>query len=55
MTKGKIVQDGACCIDDMGLIPVFFYKTSVAMNPKLKGVVDPGNTVFDFKYAYIEK
>ena len=43
------------CIDDMGLIPVFFYKTSVAMNPKLKGVVDPGNTVFDFKYAYIEK
>ncbi len=42
-------------IDDMAVLPVYFYKTAVALNPKLKGVVDPGNSVFNFKGAYFEK
>ena len=42
-------------IDDMGVLPVYFYVDAVAMNPKLKGVIDPGNAVFNFKTATIEK
>lgn len=42
-------------MDDMAVLPVYFYKTAVALNPKLKGVIDPGNSVFNFKSAYFEK
>lgn len=41
-------------MDEMGVLPVFFYTTAVAQNPKLKGIVDPGNSVFNFKKAYFE-
>ena len=41
-------------IGDMAILPVYFYNTAVALNPKLKGVIDPGNSVFNFKYAHFE-
>ncbi len=42
-------------IDDMGVLPIYFYVDAVALNPKLKGVIDPGNAVFNFKTARLEK
>lgn len=42
-------------IDDMGVLPIYFYVDAVALNPKLKGVIDPGNAVFNFKTAFIDK
>ncbi len=41
-------------IGEMAVLPVYFYNTAVALNPKLKGVIDPGNSVFNFKYAHFE-
>lgn len=41
-------------MEDMGVLPVYFYTTAIAQNPKLKGVEDPGNSVFNFKSAHFE-
>jgi ABC-type oligopeptide transport system substrate-binding subunit len=41
-------------MEDMGVLPIYFKTAVIAQNPKLKDVLDPGNTIFNFKYAHFE-
>jgi len=41
-------------MDDMGVVPILFGKNMAAVQPKLKGFINPGNGSYSFKYAYKE-
>jgi len=42
-------------LDEMGIIPIYFYTLPLLVNPKLKGVIFDPLGMHKFNYAYIEK
>jgi oligopeptide transport system substrate-binding protein len=42
-------------MDDMGIIPIYFYNKPYCLNPKVKGIVAPATGVVNYKDAYIEQ